>query len=93
MPKRNCLICLTLFAFATAALAEHNYYKYVRHPAKAVPGVGRIKVEQDGGPQAVGYQRRVVQWWPRKGQDIIDIPKGAPLRQWTRNMGQDSAET
>jgi len=92
MLRRNYLICLTLFAFATPGLAEHNYYKHVRHPTKPVPGVGRNKVVQEGGPQAVGYKRRVVQWWPRKGQDITDIPQGVPLREWTRNVGQENAE-
>ena len=24
----------------------------------------------------------------RQGQDIVDIPEGAPLRTWTRNKGQ-----
>ncbi|MHC4200797.1 MAG: DUF6055 domain-containing protein, partial [Planctomycetota bacterium] len=49
-------------------------------------------VEQEGGPDAVGYRRRTVQWWPRRGQDIVDIPEGAPLRTWTRNKGQKDTE-
>jgi len=77
---------------ATAIAEEHDYYKYVPHPSKLVPGVGLDKVEQEGGPNTVGYKRRTVRWWPRKGQDIIDIPKGAPLREWTRNKGQEDAE-
>jgi len=79
-------------ALAGAAAAEHDYYKCLRYPKKLVPGVGRNKVEQEGGPDAVGYHRRTVHWWPRKGQDIVDIPKGAPLRVWTRNKGQTDKE-
>jgi len=79
-------MCTTAFA------AEHDYYRYLRYPKKLVPGVGRDKVEQEGGPDAVGYRRRTVQWWPRKGQDIVDIPAGAPLRTWTRNKGQEDKE-
>ena len=93
MTKRNCVVCLTLFALAGGAIAEeHDYYRYLRYPAKLVPGIGRNKVEQAGGADAVGYKRRTVQWWPRKGQDIVDIPKGAPLRTWTRNKGQKDKE-
>jgi len=73
---------------ANAIAAEHDLYKYLRYPSKPVPGVGRNKVAQVGGAKAVGYKRRTVQWWPRKGQDIVDIPDGAPLRTWTRNNGK-----
>ena len=75
-----------------ASSGEHDFYRYLRYPAKLVPGVGRDKVEQEGGPGAVGYHRRTVHWWPRKGQDIVDIPEGAPLRVWTRNKGQEDTE-
>jgi len=93
MTKRNCVVCLTLFALAAGAIAEeHDFYKYLRYPNKIVPGIGRDKIEQEGGANAVGYNRRTVQWWPRKGQDIVDIPKGAPLRVWTRNKGQTDKE-
>jgi len=93
MTKRNCVVCLTLFALAGGTLAEeHNFYRHLKYPAKLVPGVGRDKIEQEGGPDAVGYKRRTVQWWPRKGQDIVDIPEGAPLRVWTRNKGQEDKE-
>ena len=77
---------------AGTAAGEHDFYKCLRYPKKLVPGVGRDKVEQEGGPNAVGYKRRTVQWWPRKGHDIVDIPKGVPLRTWTRNKGQKDKE-
>ncbi len=73
---------------ATTIAAEHDYYKNLPYPSKLVPGVGLDKVQQEGGPNAVGYNRRTVQWWPRKGQDVVDIPKGTPLRTWTRDKGQ-----
>jgi len=68
---------------------ELDYYKYLRYPKGLASGVGLDKVEQEGGPNVVGYKRRTVQWWPRKGQDFVDVPKGAPLRTWTRNKGQE----
>ena len=93
MRKQHCLALLMLFALAGGAVAEeHDFYRYLRYPAKLVPGVGRNKVEQAGGGDAVGYKRRTVQWWPRQGQDIVDVPKGAPLRVWTRNKGQENKE-
>jgi hypothetical protein len=78
---------------AGAIAAEHDYYQYLRYPKELVPGVGLDKVEQDGGPDAAGYQRRTVEWWPRKGQDFIDIPEGAPLRTWTRHKGGEDKES
>jgi hypothetical protein len=77
---------------ATAPGAEHDYYGTLHYPKELVPGVGRDKVEQEGGPNAAGYQRRTVQWWPRQGQDIVDIPAGTLLRTWTRNKGQTDRE-
>jgi len=77
---------------ASTAAGEYDFYKNLRYPNKLVPGVGRDKVEQEGGANATGYKRRTVKWWPRKGQDIVDIPKGAPLRTWTRNKGQKDKE-
>ncbi len=77
---------------ASALAAEHDYYRNLRYPKQLVAGVGRDQVQQAGGPNAVGYQRRTVQWWPRQGQDIVDIPEGAPLRTWTRNKGQQDPE-
>ncbi|MCX6872240.1 MAG: hypothetical protein NTW21_00295 [Verrucomicrobia bacterium] len=92
--KTRCVLTTVATAClcASALAAEFDYYKYLRYPKELVPGVGVDKVEQEGGPDAAGYQRRTVQWWPRLGQDIIDIPEGAPLRTWTRNKGQDDKE-
>ncbi len=93
MTKFNCAVCVAVCVIsAVAGAQEHDFYKNLRYPSKLVPGVGVDKIDQEGGPAAVGYKRRTVQWWPRKGQDIVDIPKGAPLRTWTRNKGQIDAE-
>jgi len=87
--RRVLTLLVALCVCATAVAEEHDYYKHLRYPSKLVPGVGVDKVEQEGGPSAVGYNRRTVQWWPRKGHDFVDVPEGAPLRTWTRNKGQD----
>jgi len=73
---------------AGAAAGEHDLYKHLRYPSRPLPGVGRNEVAQEGGAKAVGYKRRTVRWWPRKGQDIVDIQPGATLRTWTRNNGK-----
>jgi len=86
--RRILTVLVALCVCATAIAQQHDYYKNLPYPNKLVPGVGLDKVEQEGGPNAVGYKRRTVQWWPRKGQDVVDIPEGAPLRTWTRNKGQ-----
>ena len=81
------LAAWVLCVCASALATEHDYYANLRYPKELVPGVGRNQVQQAGG-----YQRRTVQWWPRQGQDIVDIPAGAPLRTWTRNKGQTDKE-
>jgi hypothetical protein len=78
--------------YSGVAAAEHDYYKNLRYPTKLDPSVGRDTVDQEGGANAMGYHRRTAQWWPRKGQDIVDIPEGVPLRTWTRNQGQNDPE-
>ena len=37
-----------------AIAQEHDYYKHLSYPKGLAPGVGRDKVEQEGGPEAVG---------------------------------------
>ena len=87
------LIALAGLCISVSALAgEHDYYGTLHYPKELVPGVGLDTVVQEGGPDATGYQRRTVQWWPRQGQDIVDVPKGVPLRTWTRNKGQTDKE-
>ncbi len=93
MKTRLILTAVAAVCACTSTIAEeHDYYRNLRYPKELVPGVGRDKVEQEGGPNAVGYRRRTVQWWPRKGQDIVDVPEGVPLRTWTRNKGKGDPE-
>ena len=92
MARLTLTVLAALFLCTTVTAEEHDYYKYLRYPSKPLPGVGVDKVEQEGGAEAVGYKRRTVKWWPRKGQDIVDIPEGVPLREWTRNKGQEDKE-
>ena len=90
---RTILVVLVTGCMGPITFAEElDYYRNLRYPSKLVPGVGLDKVEQEGGPDAVGYQRRAVQWWPRQGQDFVDVPEGAPLRTWTRNKGKENPE-
>ena len=79
-------------AYAGTIHGEHDYYRTLKYPNKRRPDVALDRAEQEGGPNAVGYKRRTVHWWPRKGHDIVDIPEGVPLRTWTRNKGQDDPE-
>lgn len=41
---------------AGAIAGAYDYYKYLRYPRELAPGVGRDKVEQEGGPDAAGHQ-------------------------------------
>jgi len=90
---RTLTVLLVTLSYACGAKAEeYDFYRNLRYPPKLVPGVGLDEVEQEGGPDATGYKRRTVKWWPRKGQDVIDVPEGAPLRTWTRNKGRHDKE-
>ena len=69
---------------ADTASAQYDFFAGARYPGPIKkPGVGLYKVKQKGGRYAEGYQRRTVNWWPRKGVDIIEVKKGMPLRTWT----------
>ena len=50
--------------------------------------VSRDVIKQKPGE---GYQLRVVQWWPKKGVDYIEEPKGKP-RTWTIRPGSMTAK-
>ncbi|MHC4177751.1 MAG: hypothetical protein ACYSWU_09595 [Planctomycetota bacterium] len=59
--KRIPLVLVATLLYACRATAEeYNSYQNLRYPARLVPGVGRNKVEQEGGPDAAGYRRRTV---------------------------------
>jgi len=80
------LLTLTLVGalHTVAASADYDLFSGARYPGGIKkPGVGLYKVKQKGGRYAEGYQRRSVNWWPRKGVDIIEVKKGMPLKTWT----------
>ena len=93
MRERVLTALVIVLLCAGTTTAELDLYRHLRYPSKPVPGVGRDEVEQKGGAEASGYARRTVKWWPRKGQDIVEIPEGAPLRTWTRNNGKEDPVT
>ena len=66
----------------TAAAQEHDYFRNARFPGNLREDVELDKVEQ--APSATAQPgRRVVRWWPKRGVDRVDVPKGVPLRTWT----------
>ena len=68
----------------TAIAEPYDFYDLSRYPegGKLKAGVELYTVKEPGGaPQE--YQRREVQWWPRKGVDIIEVKQGMMEREWT----------
>ena len=77
-------IVLAALGFANSTYAEsYDYFRNIQYPGVRRADVGLDKIVQEGGPNAVGYNKRVVTWWPKKGVDIVDVPKGVSLRTWT----------
>jgi len=66
------------------AAGEYDFYSATRYPgAKLKPGVDVCKVTQSGNGDPKAYESRLVDWWPRKGVDVIDVKPGMILRTWT----------
>ena len=80
-------LLLLVFVMTCGRLAmagEYDYFRSIRYPAVLRDDVSRDTIKQEGGPHATGdYHKRVVQWWPKRNADIVDIPEGVPLRTWT----------
>jgi hypothetical protein len=72
---------------------DYDFFANIRYPATRRPDVALDKIEQKGGPDAVGYKKRVVHWWPKQGVDVIDVPEGAPLRTWTIRTPEEAPLT
>jgi len=69
---------------AGGAAEDYDFYAGVRYPgAKLRSDVELYKVKQSGKGDPKAYERREVDWWPRKGVDIIEVRRGMPLRTWT----------
>ncbi|MFC1600933.1 DUF6055 domain-containing protein [Candidatus Sumerlaeota bacterium] len=83
---RNIIVgCAAIcFLFAAGGVpAEYEFYQGCQYPGKDLrPGVGVNKVVDPGG-EPREYARRTVEWWPRQGEDIIEVVDGMPLRTWT----------
>jgi hypothetical protein len=83
----RCALVAFLACLATDPVAAetYDYFRNARYPGTLREDVGLDQVEQatdaDGRPGRPG--RRVVQWWPKQGVDVVDIPEGVPLRTWT----------
>lgn len=64
--------------------ASYDFYANTKYPGPNLrPDVELYKVEQAGTDDPLAYERREVDWWPRKGVDIIEIREGMPEREWT----------
>jgi hypothetical protein len=85
MADRVRAVCLIFLALAgVAGAGEYDFFRLSRYPegGKLRPEVDLYEVIEPGGaPQE--YRRRVVQWWPRRGVDIIAVDEGMPQREWT----------
>ena len=95
--KTRIIGTLTLAAALHAATAspDYDFFAGAQYPGGTKkPGVGLYQAKQEGGRDAEGHQRRTVNWWPRKGVDLIEVKQGMPLRTWTlrdRQMDADVA--
>ena len=58
---------------------EAPLFERAKMRGRVLDEVSRDVIEQTPGD---GYQLRVVEWWPKKGVDLIEAPKGEP-RTWT----------
>ena len=59
--------------------AEAPLFERAKMRGRVLDEVSRDVIKQKPGE---GYQLRVVEWWPKKGVDLIEEPKGNP-RTWT----------
>ena len=58
---------------------EAPLFERVKMRGRVLDEVSRDVIKQAPGD---GYQLRTVEWWPKKGVDIVEKPKGEP-RTWT----------
>ncbi len=89
MVYRFLLVSMLLSAGALCA-EPYDYFRNAQLPTKRRPDVSLDRVEQEGGPDVVGHKKRVVHWWPKRGVDIVDVPKGAIYRTWTLRSGEEA---
>ena len=69
----------------TTQTRGHDFFELSRYPleGKLRPWaeLRKVNLEGDGDPKK--YNRRTVQWWPRKGVDFTELRDGMILREWT----------
>ncbi len=87
--KRQAILAIVATVMCSAAFGEYDYFRNAQYPVGLRPDVGLDKVEQEGGPDATGYKKRTVQWWPKRGVDVVDVPEGAVYRTWTLDTEKD----
>lgn len=87
--KRQAMLAIAATVIGGAAFGEYDYFRNAQYPVGLRPDVGLDKVEQEGGPDATGYKKRTVQWWPKRGVDVVDVPEGAVYRTWTLDTEKD----
>ena len=74
------VVVIGLGISVAVAAEPYDFFRNVQYPRTRRQDVGLDRVKQAGGPDAVGYNKRVVDWWPKRGIDVFDIPEGVPLR-------------
>jgi len=78
---------------AGARADDYDFYAGLQYPgAKLRSDVDVYKVKEAGKGDPKAYERREVDWWPRKGVDTIDVKEGMPLRTWTLRAHQFASE-
>ncbi len=64
--------------------AEYDFFELSRYPVEGKPRpwveLYKVALEGDGDPKK--YNRRVTQWWPRKGVDYTELRDGMIEREW-----------
>ena len=63
---------------------EAPLFERAKMRGRVLDEVSRDVIKQTPGD---GYQLRVVEWWPKKGVDLVEEPKGEP-RTWTIREGK-----
>jgi hypothetical protein len=91
MNTRQLVVMVTLLGLvAQGAIADESkidkklateapLFERAKMRGRVLDEVSRDVIKQTSGD---GYQLRVVDWWPKKGVDLIEEPKGEP-RTWT----------
>jgi hypothetical protein len=88
--KRFAILALFVSLAASCGAEEppaqgYDFFELSRYPVegKLHPWVELHKVTLEGDGDPKKYNRRVVNWWPRKGVDFTELRDGMILRQWT----------